>query len=110
MKIIMKSVGVFLITFLFGTAIYFLIPKTETKIEIQQVIVEQPILPEVSVDKIESKVQPRTFSVENFWNDDEKFNRDFLEVGEVSNVKDIKQSQANLGLACSAKTVKKFYA
>lgn len=90
MKIFVKSVGIFLITFLIGITIYFLIPKTETKIQNRQTIVERPILPEVTMNKAESKIQPKMFNVENFWNDDEKFNRDFLEVGSVSNVKDIK--------------------
>ncbi len=90
MRIIYKSAGVFLITFFIGTAIYFLIPKMERKIQNPQVFVEQPILSEVKPFRPEQEVQPKIFNVDNFWNDDEKFNSDFLETGEVSNVKDIK--------------------
>ncbi len=90
MKIILKSVGIFSITFLIGTAFCFLIPKTERTIQKQQMVVEQPVLPEISANKIESEVQPKVFNVENFFDDNEKFNKDFLEIGEVSNVEDIK--------------------
>lgn len=98
----MKSVGIFLTTFLIGTVIYFLFLKTETKIQTQQIVFEQPILLKAAVNKIEPKVQPKVFNVENFWNDDEKFNREFLEVGEVSNVKDIKAKSGEswFGLFC----------
>lgn len=90
MRIIVKSIGVFSITFLIGTAFYFLIPKTETKFRIPETVTETPILLEASTDKAETNIDPKTFDIENFWDEEEKFNIDFLETGEVSNVEDIR--------------------
>lgn len=90
MKITLKSLGIFSITFVIGTAFYFLIPKTERKSQEQPTIIEKPILPEVAPQKEKAIDIPKMFDVKNFFDDEQKSNRDFLEVGEVSNVEDIK--------------------
>ena len=98
MKVFIKSVGIFLITFLIGTAIYFLIPKTEIEIQNPPIIVEQPIQTDVATNEVETVKPPKVFNVENFFKEEEEYNKDFLEIGDVSNVEDFKVKSGDIWL------------
>jgi hypothetical protein len=89
MKITKTFISVFFLTFLIGTIGYFIIPKTDKNIEQKEIV--QLVSMDLPAPKIETKVQPNVFDIENFWDDTEgKHNTNFLETGEVSNGEDIK--------------------
>lgn len=89
MKITKVFIGVFLLTFSIGIIGYFLIPKTNKNIEQKEIVKSVPLV--LPASKIEAKIQPNVFDIENFWDETEgKHNINFLEIGEVSNGEDIK--------------------
>lgn len=94
MKITKVKISIFFTAFLIGISVIYLIPKKEPKK--QEVITEEPVQVELVAPEVETKVQPKTFDVKDFWNDEEKFNRNFLETGEVSNVDDIKAKSGEI--------------
>lgn len=103
MRKAVKTVGIFSIAFLVGTGIYYLIPRTEVANQKTQAIIEQPITSEVAIEKAETSVPSKIFDVKNFFDEHEKYNRDFLEVGEVSNVEDIKVKSGETWLGLFSK-------
>ncbi len=95
MKITKTFIGVFLSAFLIGITAFFLIPRTERNVERIEIIEAVPL--ESPTLKVEKKVEPTVFDVEDFWDESEgKHNINFLETGEVSNVKDIKAKSGEI--------------
>ena len=95
MKITKTFVSIFLLAFLVGILSYYLIPKIKNNVELKPLV--QAISLESPATNIEVKVQPNIFDVENFWDESEgKYNTNFLETGEVSNVDDIKAKSGEI--------------
>lgn len=89
MKITKTFIGVFLLTFLVGIFGYFGIRKINKQVERREVV--QTAQSNFTAPKIEIQNKPNVYNIENFWDDlDDIYNRNLLEIGEVSNGEDIK--------------------